>query len=217
VTASATRAPGATRAAGATRAPLLRVESRRVDVLDRSGRRLARVDLSQVLWLTEAEQAVLTRGPLDAGAGIGAVLLPLLTHAARRDGEWRDGARPDGAPPDGLERRQVAAIIRDLLSAAAAELLDAETTGGAVSDDITPQQRLVVRALQIIHSRIDQPSLTSATVAAGLGVSVRSLQGAFRASSTSVTHTIRALRLERAQLATAAPRPVVRLLPEPRQ
>lgn len=166
----------------------IRVEGARITIVgemlsERTGPHSppAGVELGQVVWLTSAESALLESPPLDAASGLGAILLPLLQHAAQS---------PPGSP---LDRLHLAIMIRGLLSAAAAERCGA-TVGG------DPLPALVVQAMQIIHSRLATPSLTNAGVAGRLGVSVRTLQIAFRASRVSPARVIRALRLERALL-----------------
>lgn len=151
------------------------------------------VELAEIVWLTRAEEAVLRSWPIDAGSGLGVILLPLLRHAAVV------------LPSSGHDRVHLAIMIRGMLSAAAASSPVVAAAAAAAercvdTTGIDPLQVLVVRAMQIIHSQLATRSLTSASVADQLGISVRALQVAFRGSSASPAQVIRALRLERALL-----------------
>lgn len=150
-----------------------------------AGSTVARVEL---LWLTPAETEVLEgAGAIDASQGLGQAITPLLIRLG--------GAR--GAPSDhgGQEgRRRLAIMVRGLLSAIAAERVVSE------DDDVTARQRLAVLAMQVIHSRLEDPGLSSASIARQLSVPLRTLQDAFRSSPASVAELIRLLRLERAWL-----------------
>jgi AraC-like DNA-binding protein len=141
----------------------------------------------ELLWLTSAEHDLLTGGgDIDAAEGPGAVIAPLLVTLACAD----DGADRDVDAKRG-EQQRIAIMVRGLLSALAAEhVVDGE-------HDVSPQQRLAVLAMQLVHSRLEDPELTSGKIARQLGVSLRTLQAAFRQSPASVAEWIRSLRLER--------------------
>jgi AraC-like DNA-binding protein len=141
-----------------------------------AGSRVARVEL---LWLTPAETEVLEYGgAIDATQGLGAVLAPLLIRLG--------GAQDD--------RRRLAIMARGLLSAIAAERAVSE------DHDVTARQRLAVLAMHLVHSQLEDPGLSSASIAQQLSVPLRTLQDAFRSSPASVAESIRLLRLERAWL-----------------
>ncbi|WP_235500902.1 helix-turn-helix domain-containing protein [Agreia sp. Leaf244] len=152
-----------------------------------SGSAESTVSRVELLWLTPAETDVLQGGgAIDATRGLGAALAPLLIRLGARD-----------APSDGGGQEEccrLAIMARGLLSAIAAER--------AVSEDydVTARQRLAVLAMQLIHSRLEDPGLSSASIAQQLSVPLRTLQDAFRSSPASVAESIRVLRLERAWL-----------------
>ena len=135
------------------------------------------------LGLNEAELAVLYASPVDVHRGLGSVVADLIAQV---------GAA--ASTPTNSERQQLGFIVRGLLSALAAERVADRAL------DIDPKDALVVSAMQVIYGELDDPSLTSRSVAAQLGVSVRTLQAAFGGMALSVSETIRTLRLERARV-----------------
>ncbi|MCS5732834.1 helix-turn-helix transcriptional regulator [Herbiconiux daphne] len=141
----------------------------------------------ELLWLTGAESAVIEQGAIDGSAGLGGAIAALVLGMPRAAGA-----------PHALLRRQIAVTVRGVVSAVASERVEAGTASA------TPQQQLVVRAMQLVNSGLDDPLLTSRTIADRLGVSLRTLQVAFRDSGPSPSALIWALRLERAQLEVAA-------------
>jgi len=150
-----------------------------------SGSSVSRV---QVLWLTPAELHVLeSGGAIDATRGLGAVLAPLMQALGAAQGVRADDAR-------GGDRRRLAIMARGLLSAIAAERVVSEDY------DVTARQRLAVLAIQLIHSQLEDPGLSSASIARQLSVPLRTLQAAFRQTAGSVAELTRLLRLERAWL-----------------
>lgn len=140
----------------------------------------------ELIWLTSAELAALARSPIEGSRGLGAAVAPLLAELSR-NGSSTDFERPV---------IRLALIVRGLLSAIAAERAEADPCGRLLS----AQQRLVVLAMQVIHERLTDPELTSRSIAAVVGVSIRSLQSAFHDSRLSIVGVIRALRLERARV-----------------
>jgi AraC-like DNA-binding protein len=131
-----------------------------------------------LLWLTPAESEVLSRSrDIDATRGLGAAIAPLVLRVARAD--------------SAADRHRVATMVRGLLSAIAAERV-LEDDG-----DWSSQQRLAVLAMQFVHSRLEDPELTSAMIARQLGVSLRTLQATFHRSPGPLAEWIRLLRLER--------------------
>ncbi|MFB2581295.1 hypothetical protein ACEXQD_08585 [Herbiconiux sp. P15] len=138
------------------------------------------VDVPELELLTEAERGVLAAHAIPASVGLGAVIAPLVLHLARL------GDDPGAAP----ERHRLAVVLRGLLSAAAAERVDDDWAPVAAHDRVT------VRAMQLIHARLGEAHLSSAVIAAELGVPLRTLQAAFQESGTSVRQTLAALRSE---------------------
>ena len=137
-----------------------------------------------MIWLTAAELDALEPRSIGAEVGLGAVLSGLLLQLAS-DAESGRPAHDD---------QRVAHIIRGLLSAIAAERVDDE------SSEVSTNHRIVILAMQVIHARLDDSRMTTQSIASTLGISVRTLQGAFSASSITVASTVRALRQERAGL-----------------
>lgn len=141
----------------------------------------------ELLWLTPTERDLLTGvGDIDATEGPGAVIAPLLVTLARAYGVADRSVEETRG-----ERQRIAIMVRGLLSAVAAEHVVNR------GQNVAPQQRLVVLAMQLVHSRLEDPELTSGMIAKQLGVSLRTLQAAFRQSPASVAEWIRLLRLER--------------------
>ncbi|WP_217634380.1 helix-turn-helix transcriptional regulator [Herbiconiux ginsengi] len=140
----------------------------------------------ELLWLTRAERAVIEQHPIDGSTGLGAAIAALLLSMPQEAGA-----------PEGLLRRQILVTVRNLISAVGSERVEAGTVR------VTPHQHLVVRAMQLVNAGLDDPLLTSATIADRLGVSRRTLQAAFRDSGAAPTAYIWALRLERAHLEVA--------------
>ena len=136
------------------------------------------IELGHVVWLTAAEQSVIELDAIRTDVGIGAVLASVLL--------------PLGDAPvySTTEQDRVAAIVRGLISAAAAERIE----DGLFA--VPSRQMVVVRAMQIVQSRRDDPRLSSQSIARQLGISVRTLQAAFRDSSTTVVRSVRAIRSE---------------------
>jgi len=146
-----------------------------------------RFDLSDVVPLTAAEQGVAELVPIRTDVGVGAVLASVLLQLSRYDGA-------DCSPSD---RRRVALVVRGLVSAVAAERVEDESFA------VAPRQQVVVRAMQVIQSRRNDPRLTSQSIAGRIGVSVRTLHAAFSESSTTVARSVRAIRSEYEVLAAA--------------
>lgn len=65
---------------------------------------------------------------------------------------------------------------------------------------------LAARARELLRQRLDEPGLAASTVAAALGVSVRSLHRGFAAQQATFAGTLRSLRLARAAELLAQPR-----------
>ncbi|MFB2555944.1 hypothetical protein [Herbiconiux liangxiaofengii] len=141
------------------------------------------VDVPELAALTAAERRVLSARSVPTTTGLGAVITPLLRHLAQI------GPSRDDLP----ERRRMAQVLRGLLSALAAERVE----GGVDGVPATNSDRVAVLAMQIVYERLDDPRLTSSEIASVLGVSVRTVQTAFRASGTSVRDVIATLRSER--------------------
>jgi AraC-like DNA-binding protein len=140
----------------------------------------------ELVWLTSAERASLASRPIDGVNGLGSAVAPLLGHLSQEVSPSNSGAT----------RLRLAVILRGLLSGVAAERAEADSSDRSISS----QQRLVVQAMQIIHERLTDSDLAVGRIAAGVGVSVRTLQGAFQDSGLSAAGLIRALRLERARI-----------------
>ncbi len=171
----------------------LRLVPRPVDDTDDAPRAGARPPAdagfdTEALWLTRAERAVLEWVPLDGTRGLGAAVAAVLGSILS----------PHAGASVALLRHQALVTVRGLLSAAANERIEAHAAPA------TPGQQLVVRAMQVVNARLDDPSLTSTAVADQLRVSLRTLQAAFRESEAALTPFIGALRLERARLEVSA-------------
>ena len=149
------------------------------------------VDLGDAVWLTAAEQSVVELRPIPADSGIGVGLTSVLSTLTRGDATRSSVG----------DRLCIAIIVRGLVSAAAAERVDDE------SFVIPSRQQAVVRAMQIISARRDDPALNGPSIARQLGISVRTLQAAFRDSSTTVAASLRAIRREYETLSSRMTRP----------
>ena len=140
------------------------------------------IDMPDIIWLTAAERRVIAAFPIDTSVGLGAVLLPVVLHLAQLGTAQ--------SPVDG--RRHIAAVLRSLLSAGAAErVVDEGVTA-------TKPQRVLIMAMHLMYAGLDEPHLTVGDIAFQLGVSPRTLQAAFRESGTTPAAALRALRAERA-------------------
>jgi AraC-like DNA-binding protein len=175
---------------GSAGAPEIHVDTSRVTLRTPARRSASGTPLAnrvELLWLTPPERALLMRADIDAVDGLGALITPLLLRLGRGD-------EPGAGAASVADRRRLAVMVRGLLSAIAAERLQID------DERVTRPERLVVLAMQFVHAHLDDPELTSSLVARRLGVSLRTLQDAFRQTSAPVGEWVRLLRLERARI-----------------
>jgi hypothetical protein len=135
-------------------------------------------ELALSSWLTEPELAMLTAAPVDASAGVGAVVAALLCGLAEA---------PD---PDGRHAALVAAAVRDLLAALAADRAE------AAGDRLNAVEAAVLRVMRVIRARAGDLSFTARQAAEEAGLSQRAAQLAFQSTATTVSGFIRSLRSE---------------------
>jgi AraC-like DNA-binding protein len=175
---------------GSAGAPVIHVDTSCVTLRTPARRSASGTPLAnrvELLWLTPPERALLMRADIDAVDGLGALITPLLLRLGRGD-------EPGAGAASVADRRRLAVMVRGLLSAIAAERLQID------DERVTRPERLVVLAMQFVHAHLDDPELTSSLVARRLGVSLRTLQDAFRHAPGSVAEWVRLLRLERARI-----------------
>ncbi len=130
----------------------------------------------EALHLASRELTTVAARRIDGDHGVGALVSPFL-HGLRRT--TVDGTLPT-APM--LEN-----AVLDLLCAA---LDDA-------APDYAPGSTLLLEAKSLVESHLDDPTLSTATLAARLHISVRYLQKLFESDGRTVAGWIRSRRLDR--------------------
>lgn len=128
--------------------------------------------------------ATVVRGDRGAGALLAPFLRALTVHAG-------------SLPPQVVPR--AGGNVLELLGTALAE------RAGTAARRATPPPAQLQRARRYMTSHLAEPGLSPATVAAALGVSVRYLQGMFRAAGTSPFRWLQEQRLEQAARLLADP------------
>jgi AraC-like DNA-binding protein len=135
-----------------------------------------------LLRLPDSRLSSLKVRRISGREGMGAIVSQVVTEIG--------GRLATGAHTDDIH---LADAILDLLMASFAEQLSYHL--GAGSD--TGRRGLLVRIRAFIESRLDDPQLNSATIAAAHYISVRHLQKLFEEEGQTVTGWIRSRRIER--------------------
>ena len=140
--------------------------------------------------LPEQKMASLTAVRLAGDTGLGALISPLMAGLSTQ----LSSTRP-------VIATHLGDAVVDLVTAAFAQQMQGSIDPGSAAGHRT----IVEQVHKFIDERLQDPDLTSKTVADAHFVSVRYLQKAFSAEGTSVSNLIRTRRLERCRRDLADP------------
>lgn len=141
------------------------------------------------LDLSASQVAAASATPVSATSGLGAVVLPMLLRLADGTGDHTE---------DNAARVSRAAL--DLMATLYREKL------GETAVNHTPREALAARIRAFIDSNLNDPSLSTESIAAAHRVSVRYLHKAFEDEGISVSRLLRTRRLEECRRDLADPR-----------